>query len=318
MPSAAPVEFGSAPISAKALSSALAPEEWLGPTTEAFTALANATPPVSRTDIRRFFARRKLGLEPALARALVALDARTIAHGLSLLLSGKGQDIALQPLPERVFSALRDDPPLLDHIGIEVFGRLEWYIEMLRQWTAPGVMRLGDYRVFPSVQVRKALAYDPGLEDVRIARVYVEGGGRDVNLELFEVTQHWLYTVPRRWSLFAGAGRGGQAEFSAALKGSVPVPLDPVDHLALRVNNWETVRTVHAILSGLGTQDADTRLYDTGLSYNHGDGSLNCKFLTRSATFEGSPVFGRVTELISYGIGNNPMDNAGSGPAPSA
>ena len=202
--------------------------------------------------------------------------------------------------------ALEHDPPELDHVGIEVFGKIEWYLETLAQWEDLGIVKLGGYRVFPSVQVRKALAYDPDLQDVRIARVYIESEVGDINLELFEVAQHWLYTVARQVSLFADTPRKELDRIVEALADWVTLPLDPVAHFALGVQRWQTVETVHRILSDPRARRDGTRLYGQALSYNHGDESLNCKFLTRSATLAGKPVFGRVTELISYGVHTDP------------
>jgi hypothetical protein len=292
-------------IRAEDLREAIEPDGWLGcRTLDRFISLAAAPVALAEGEADRFFAGRGLsseGDERDLARELVALDLRAIAHGSSLLLSEHVEQLALQLLPNPARVAVLDDPPQLDHIGLEVFGRLEWYVEVLVAWARRGVLRLSGYRIFPSVQVRKALAYDPQLGEVRIARFYLEGRERTVNLELFEVTQHWRYTVARQLGLFAGMPREGVDRLVGELERSVALPLEPVGHVALEVGHWQTVEAVHRILADPRSHDATTRLYDEAVSYNPGDQSVNTKFVTQSGIMAGKPVFGRIVELISYG-----------------
>jgi hypothetical protein len=130
------------------------------------------------------------------------------------------------------------------------------------------------------VQVRKVLAYDPTLEDVRIARVYLEGPARTVNLEIFEVTQHWFYTVERQRATFGGSGpRDGD-------------PLVPVGHLALAVQSWKTVETVHDGIQEACRRETLSTPYGEAISFNPSDESVNVKFRA-----PGGPII----ELVSYG-----------------
>ena len=275
------------PIDADVLRVDLAPDGWLGHRTlERFVLLAGSPVEIAEDEETRFFARR--GLRGAtsqadarrLARELVDLDLRAIAHASSFLLSDGAEQTARALLPRALAPALESDVPQLDHVGLEVFGQLEWYLGVLAVWAAAGALKLRGYRIFPSVQVRKVLAYDPELADVRIARVYLEGAARTVNLEIFEVTQHWLYTAERQLATFgAGSGRDGD-------------PLVPVGHLALAVRSWKTVEAVHGRLAEACRRETVTTPYGEEISFNPGDASINTKFRAR-----GGPII----ELVSYG-----------------
>jgi len=267
----------------------LEPDGWLGhQTPERFLLLAGSPVEIGKDEQARFFARRGLpsasanGDARSLARELVDLDLRAIAHASSFLLSDGAEQTARALLPRALSPALASDLPQLDHLGLEVFGQLEWYLGVLAAWADAGALKLRGYRIFPSVQVRKVLAYDPQLADVRIARVYFEGAARTLNLEIFEATQHWLHTAARQRATF-GADSGRDEG-----------PLVPVGHLALAVESGKTVEAVHGGLAEACLREEITTPYGEEISFNPGDASINTKFRTR-----GGPII----ELVSYGHG---------------
>jgi hypothetical protein len=275
------------PIDADALRVDLEPDGWLGHRTpERFLRLAGSPVQISDEERSRFFARR--GLRDAAARGdarrlaleLVGLDLCAIAHASSFLLSDAAEGTARALLPQALAPALESDPPQLDHVGLEVFGQLEWYLRVLAAWADSGAVKLRGYRIFPSVQVRKILAYDPKLADVRIARVYLEGATGTLNLEIFEVTQHWLYTAARQRATF---GTDCQRDGG---------PLVPVGHLAFAVESWRTVEAVHGGLAEACLRAEITTPYGEEISFNPGDASINTKFRV-----QGGPII----ELVSYG-----------------
>jgi len=299
-------------IRAVDLLDALAPDGWLGEATPPrFATFADARLELPADQTGDFFAARGLESRARVAgtplpRDLVDLDLRAIAHGMAVLHSERAEREALRRLPGLAREPLRTDPPTLDHVGVEVFGRLDWYVEAIAAWAAGGTARISHHRIFPSVQVRRALAYDPRLGDVRIARIHLQVGRRRLNLELFEAMQDWRYTVARQLALFCDRPRDGADRVAEALHGSLPLPLEPVGHLALRVERWQTVDTVHRTLADPVGREASRRLHDERPSYNAADRSLNTKILTTNGTLAGAAVFGRVVELISYGVGRPP------------
>jgi hypothetical protein len=277
------------PIDADALRGDLEPDGWLGhQTLDRFALLADSPVEIAQDEANRFFAARGLPVVSAgtdlrtLTRELIDLDLRGIAHAVSFLLSDGAEQTARALLPRVFEPALASDRPRLDHVGLEVFGRLEWYLGVLAAWADAGALKLCGYRIFPSVQVRRALAYDPKLAGVRIARVYLAGIAHTVNLEIFEATQHWLYTVERQRATF-GAGAERRDE-----------PLVPVGHVALAVESWKTVHAVHDGVAGARRRVSLATPYGEEISFNSGDASINTKFRA-----PGGPVI----ELVSYGAG---------------
>jgi len=290
----------------------LSHDGWLGHrTAPPLTALAlsPALAPVPDEEWRRFFEARGItaaddadlgegpGQDPA--STLDALDRDALAHGLSLLCSEGAQECALGLLPPEAAPALAGERPLLDHVGIELLGRLEWSIAALAEWAARLGLDARGCHVFPSVQVRRALADDPDLRDVRIARVFFVREGRTVNLELFEVGQHWRRAVARRVALLADIPGRDPARLSRALLGRAAPRVEPIGHLALRVADARAVEAVHAAVAGARRGDA-LRVYEARPSYNPADRSVNTKLVCRSAIVAGEPVHGRVLELIHY------------------
>jgi hypothetical protein len=236
-----------------------------------------------------------------LAQALVSVDLRAVAHAASFLLSDEAEDVARELLREAVGSAPADDLPRLDHVGLEVFGRLEWYIAALEGWARQGAVRLRGCRLCPSVQVRRALAWDPQLADVRIARVYLERGPRAMNLEIFEVTQDWRFTAARQIAHFARPLRPGAAALARAASAAARADLVPVSHVALVVSRREAVEAVARSLADRRVPAVPT--YADGPCYNPADDSLNTKFRARREAGSGADRLGPILELICYGVG---------------
>ena len=267
----------------------LAPDGWLGhQTLERFRQLAGAAIEIAEDEQAHFFGRRGVRAAPScddarrLMRELVALDLCGIAHASSFLLSDGAEQTVRDLLPRALAPAFESDLPQLDHVGLEIFGQLEWYLAVLEAWADAGALKLRGYRIFPSVQVRRVLAYDPQLAGVRIARVYLEGRGRTVNLEIFEVTQHWSYTASRQQATFgAGSARDGD-------------PLVPVGHLALAVRSRKTMEALHCGIQEACRREILSTPYGDEISFNPGDASINTKFRAR-----GGPII----EIVSYGDG---------------
>jgi hypothetical protein len=296
-------------VSAKELCDAIAPDGWLGHSTrDRFLHLGASPVAIEDGEAERFFARRRLTSrsdcdERTLAQALVAVDLRAVAHAVSFLVSDEAEDAARELLREAVGAAPPEDPPRLDHVGLEVFGRLEWYIAALDAWARQGAVRLRGCRLFPSVQVRRALAYDPNLADVRIARVYLERGARAMNLEIFEVGQDWRFTAARQIANFAHPPRPGVAALSREVAAAAREPVVPVSHVALAVSRRGTVEAVERSLAGPEGRVAAVRAYADGPCYNPADDSLNTKFRARRGDAGGADRLGPILELICYGVG---------------
>jgi hypothetical protein len=292
------------------LCDAIAPDGWLGHhTPDRFLHLGASPVPLEDGEAERFFARRGLTSRGSdcdartLAQALVAVDLRAVAHSASFLLWDGSEDVSRELVRAAVGATPPDDPPRLDHVGLEVFGRLEWYIAALEAWARQGAVRLRGCRLFPSVQVRRALAWDPQLADVRIARVYLERGARAMNLELFEVTQDWRFTAARQIESLARPPRPVVAALSREIAGTARGPLVPVSHLALAVSRAATVEAVERGLAEPVCRAPAVRAYADGPCYNPADDSLNTKFRARSEDAGGAGRFGPILELICYGVG---------------
>ena len=148
--------------------------------------------------------------------------------------------------------------------------------------------------------MRRALAYDPHLGDVRIARIYLERGARAKNLELFEVSQDWRFTAARQIANSAHPPRPGVAALSREVAAASREPVVPVSHVALAVSRRGTLEAVERSLAEPEGRMAAVRAYADGPCYNPADDSLNTKFRARG---EGAGRLGPILELICYGVG---------------
>lgn len=237
----------------------------------------------------------------ALQDCLLSLDLRCLCHALDSLRSLTGFEVR-RVIPLLVRDALPKGTFDIDHIGVEVFGRLDWYLEALR----PHYRQLGfEYlreHIFPSVQVRKALSDDPKLGDVRIARVFLQMHNRVVNLEIFEVEQAWQYTAWRQFHLFSHLARPGmRLNVWTRHKNRVELPC-PVGHIAVRVQGWQTVADLHRKLARVAAQPrSPIVLYSDSLDFNPGDMSANTKLISPALAGDGTLLRNRIMEVLSYG-----------------
>jgi hypothetical protein len=190
-----------------------------------------------------------------------------------------------------------------DHIGVEIFGKLEWYVELFgRAYAANGIDVVREH-VFPSVQVRKALEYDPDLADVRIARIHFRHRDSNVNLELFEATQSWQYIALRQASLYASLAQPShRAKTFTALAQSIGGPLEPVGHSAFRVPDAEIVEQIQAVVVEQSSKSTppEIRPYADRVSFNPAEGSTNTKFVVRTTTPSGEKIDSQILEILSY------------------
>jgi hypothetical protein len=237
----------------------------------------------------------------ALIRCLLDADVECISHALSALLSMSNQDVE-QLVPNGIRSVIGDDGVEFDHIGIEVFGKLEWYIELFDRAYAPLGINVVHEHIFPSVQVRRALEYDEHLGDVRIGRIYFAHGEQQVNLEVFEATQCWQYIAQRQASLYAHltepAARGTAF---AKLNGNSSAALEPVGHVAFRVSCAEIVESIQSVLLQESRQpDTTMRPYVQHVFFNPADGSTNTKFVTATTLPSGARLDSQIVEIVSY------------------
>ena len=151
------------------------------------------------------------------------------------------------------------------------------------------------------MQVKKALSADPQLSGVRIARVYFEGGGRSVNLEIFEAMQHWLFTALRGIAVADGATKSLVRDLLQETGQPAAEQPEPIGHVALQVRRRTTVEAVHAALAEARETGALTLPYCGGLSYNPGDASINTKLISRDRVGGANRNFASIVEVISYG-----------------
>jgi hypothetical protein len=158
-------------------------------------------------------------------------------------------------------------------------------------------------RIFPSVQVRRALAYDPDLADVRIARIFFAHGDNEVNLEVFEATQSWKYIALRQAALYAHLlDPPGRAQAYARLTEAGCAALEPVGHVAFRVSDARIVEDIQAVLLQERSRatTATMRPYVENVFFNPSDGSTNTKFVVATPLPSGEYLDSQIIEVVSY------------------
>jgi len=286
----------------------LDPETWLKHTTPREFLDVSGDDVVSvatQAELDNSFADR-LVADSADAESLVAClldaDVRSVAHALSALLSMTDDD-AKDLMPELIRNVVGDETVVFDHIGIEVFGRLEWYIELFdRAYSPLGINVVGEH-IFPSVQVRRALTYDEELRDVRIGRVFFAHGEHKVNLEVFEAIQSWRFIALRQASLYGHLDAPEtRADAVARLEATRCPMLEPVGHVAFRVASASTVEAIqNELVRESAKGDARTmRPYSRQVFYNPADGSTNTKFVTTACLPSGRRIDSQIVEIVSY------------------
>ena len=237
----------------------------------------------------------------AIIRCLLGADVTCMSHALSALLSMSNED-AKNLMPGKIRRVIGDTDLEFDHIGVEIFGKLEWYIELFDRAFAPlGINVVGEH-VFPSVQVKRALQYDPALGDVRIGRIFFEHDESRVNLEVFEATQSWEHIALRQAALYAHLGSPqsrGQSFTRLASKTIIP---EPVGHVAYRVPSASTVESIQSILmcQNDSTGSATIRPYVDQVFFNPADNSANTKFVVSTQLPSGREIDSQIIEVISY------------------
>lgn len=286
----------------------LSPSTWLGHVTpDEFLGVCgqDVASVASRSEIEACFAQRRVDetREPlSLVSSLLDADVHCITHALSALLSMSCDD-ANRLMPPAIREVVGDQSVVFDHIGIEVFGKLEWYIELFDRAYAPLGINVVHEHIFPSVQVRRALEYDPDLGDVRIGRIYFAHGSTQVNLEVFEATQCWRYIALRQASLYAHLNTPvGRADALCAIYEAVQAMPEPVGHVAFRVGSAQTVRDIQEVLlresrqAGAGSM----RPYSKRVFFNPSDGSTNTKFVVSTPLANGASLDSQIVEIVSY------------------
>jgi hypothetical protein len=237
-----------------------------------------------------------------LIRCLLNADVACIAHALSALLSMSNQDVE-QLVPTSIRAVIGDGGVVFDHIGVEVFGKLEWYIDLFDRIYAPLGINVVHEHIFPSVQVRRALEYDTQLGDVRIGRIYFAHGEHKANLEVFEATQCWKYIALRQAALFAHLaepdGRADAFAHVAARAGALP---EPVGHVAFRVPCAQTVEAIQSVLLNAARHGSAMamRPYVNQVFFNPADGSTNTKFVMATTLPSGRTLDSQIVEVVSY------------------
>jgi len=286
--------------------SLMSPEGWLGhETPEEFCGISGDDVPqvVPEREIDAYFALRGLraGEDATIRACLLDADVRCMAHSLSALLS-ISEDRTRELVPEQVREVIGAQNVQFDHIGVEVFGRLEWYIELFDQAYAPLGINVVNEHIFPSVQVRKALEYDPELQDVRIGRIFFAHGDIEVNLEVFEATQSWQFIALRQAALYAHLRRNANRHaLFRNLRSCAGSAIEPVGHVAFRVPCAATVEAIQNVLLHEQVKRAAVmRPYVQQVFFNPSDGSTNTKFVVATDIGCGVRLDSSIIEIISY------------------
>ncbi|MGD8324555.1 MAG: hypothetical protein PVF50_09320 [Gammaproteobacteria bacterium] len=284
----------------------LSPHAWLGHTTpEEFIGISgnDILGIVPETEIDACFAERcvRSSGDALVRKCLLDADVRCIAHALSALLSLSTQATS-ELIPAQIRDVIGPNQVQFDHIGVEVFGRLEWYIELFDQAYAPLGINVVHEHIFPSVQVRRALAYDEELKDVRIGRIYFSHGDVEVNLEVFEATQSWKFIALRQAALYAHLRERRQLDGAfAQLLRIAGVAAEPVGHVAFRVASAATVEAIqNVLLKEQNAADPVMRPYVQQVFFNPSDSSTNTKFVVATDLGGGLSVDSQIIEIVSY------------------
>ena len=206
---------------------------------------------------------------------LVSEDFFHIAHALSLLFEHDANTI-LQDLLGDYFPLIAGQNHQIDHVGRELFGPLSFYLPLLEQ-IAPrlGLIYLSDLTFASTTVAEELQRRDPGLKGVTIARVYFQNlaDSRTGCIELFQVFQHLKATQER-----------------------ISAKLDPIDHLAIRIDTLQAVQQIHHRIHEL-TSDR-FRCNRKELSSNRRDRTIHTKALMRDAP---QGPFHKILEFIYYG-----------------
>lgn len=238
----------------------------------------------------------------------VRLDLAHLAQGLTIVFDSDHDAILASMMPWHLYDIIQDVKPVIDHVGRELFGPLDFYLELLDRYAAavglvhvalppgPNVTEKGD-AVFQSVQVVEALRqFDPDLEGVTIGKICFSAVDEPQTtgcLELFQpalrdglAPQCHRHTVERMHNLHSDkATEGPVTDLSLQ---------PPVCHLSIEAADVATVFELHEVAQ----RDTSGMLmpYVDRVVENTGDGSTNTKISIRSRP--DSPVYNKIIEIV--------------------
>jgi hypothetical protein len=289
----------------KALQLLLAPGGWLRHTPPAgLLAIANRVVPemIGRHSLgggssRRFSAADESAIDE-LSAGFIEADVRSVFHSLSALMLAELVELAHPIIP----SFIAQEHTKVDHVGLEIFGKLEWYIELIERVKDELPLEYLRYLIFPSVQVRRSLSSDPNLGDVRIARIYFRQDGREFNLELFEVEQAWQFPASRQMHLLGEMTTSRERVTlwtQQRAHGELPLP---VSHVAFLIPQWREMERLHyALVEAAEQPGAQFTMFSRELVFNPGDMSANTKVILQTEGADGMRLRNRILELVFYG-----------------
>jgi hypothetical protein len=235
---------------------------------------------------------------------LVRIDLENLAHAFTILFCSDHELVLRSVMPEHLYRVIEGVQPVIDHVGRELFGPVDFYLELLRELAprcglhhraqppGPTTTGAGDI-VFQSVQVVEALRqFDPDLGGVTIAKTYFadQTMAADHCLELFQPAlrdggspQCHRHTVERLTNLHIES------------VGSAGLSLQPpICHLSIEAPDVATVHAIHDVVAN----DTSGMLmpYVDRVTLNPGDHSTNTKLSIRS--HPDSPVYNKIIEVV--------------------
>jgi hypothetical protein len=246
--------------------------------------------------------------DDAIIEQLVRLDLQNLAHALTVLFCTDHETILESVMPDHLYRVIHDVQPVIDHVGRELFGPLDFYLELLAELCgrygldhvalAPDetVTPEGN-AVFQSVQVVEALRqFDPDLAAVTIAKIhFAEHDRPEVTgcLELFQAAgpdgrapQGYRHTIERLNNLHLEAGQVG---IGLSLQ-------PPICHISVEAPDSATVLAIHEVVA----TDTSKLLmpYVDRVVENPGDHSTNTKLSVRHSP--DSPLYNQIIEVVHH------------------
>ncbi|MEE9452410.1 MAG: hypothetical protein V3V61_06635 [Gammaproteobacteria bacterium] len=233
--------------------------------------------------------------DEGIIKAKVKTDLERLTNALKKLTDQQAQHTLQQQLGQGFYTALSNTkiPLTFDHIGIEIYGPVEFYLNILTSISAdiglthaplpPNSHTADGNLLFTSTQVAKIIqAYDPTLQTVTIGKIFWWINNKQVALEIFSAEQSVEFTDIRL----------DPVTTSAYFK--------PIDHVAFHVNKYKQLTTIqHLVKEGDFHQ---IQLYEPSLSYNPSDTSYNIKLIYFPASVNALvPISSLVTEFIYQG-----------------
>ncbi len=255
----------------------------------------------------------------------VKVDLYNLAHALTIIFEMDRNIILQQIMPLHLFQVIQDVESEIDHVGRELFGPLDFYLDILREQAESlklnhiilpegnNVSENGDI-VFQSVQVVQALRQtDNHLKGVTIAKIYlkdIQSPSTKGCLELFQVAlrdcsspQNYRFTLARLANLYANENNGRIYKMIdrdinkgyITEDGKIPL-VTPVCHISIRARDVQTVYDVHK--AAKDDKTGMIMLYLDKVSTNPGDGSVNTKIAIRSDL--GTPLYNKIIEVAHF------------------